>query len=430
MMNDLLACLETYKLCILTGNVPEEYTERAKKVLDEIKQLESLLAKREIVNYYDFNSLKRDIAFVFHPDHFKSIPGVIDNAPDTLGTFFGAIDKINDAIKKGYVFRGESRTGTSRRVNNVKEENKKKTQREYFTKKESTNSKDTKDDKGKAVITFISNRFNMLFRNIPSNSDDYSHILNRFKKRLHRLEVQLKSFELDIEMINKSIRHSNEERRKAISSQKVNEKYKELLDSLFDQANSCYGQMMDDKDSLDERLKELASVIDSRLEVREKRYQAMLRQYEQLTKDFNSALRRNLKEQQELINRKLNTLNHEIAIEAQIMNIGLRKVVSQDVTDSDVLYQDLLRKYNASKKQFEIADKRYRYVQSNEKLTKEEIRFSIEEEYSKAINEDTKKLQSAKRKREKLLSSIEKVEDEIMEFRCKYSKFAPKSKRK
>lgn len=415
MMNNLLACLDIYKIIILNGYIQKEYTERAKKVLEEINQLENLINKREILNSYDFKTLKRDVACLFHPDRFKSIPGIIDNVDDTLGIFNGAINRITEDIKKGYTFRGEPKWDSYRyEKRNYSETN--------------TNQANYEDENNETIITYISRRFNALFRNIPSNENDYDAIIQKYNKKINKLKEQLENAEFDIEIIKRRINNNTVERYQATSPKKINEHYKVLCNKLYNRAKKDKEEKDKKKQSLNSRYYELTPLMYAKEQEWNYRYTALLREHEQLTKDYEKAVSLNDKKQMRVLTKKLNDVNVEIATEAKILEVGFQKAISEEVILNDYSYQELLKKFKEAEKRFREADSRYKRTLNNPDIAREEIRRSIEEKYSNKARKYSEDLINAENKRNTLNGELESTLEELKQFKRKYSKYSPKKK--
>ena len=415
MMNNLLMCLDIYKVIILNGYVQKEYSERANKVLEEINQLESLVNQRKTLNSYDFKTLKRDVAYLFHPDRFKSIPGIIDNVDDTLGIFNGAINKITEDIKKGYTFRGEPKWDSYRyEKRNYSEEN--------------TSSTNYEDENSETIITYISKRFNALFRNIPSNENDYDLIIQKYDKKINKLKKQLENAEFDIEIIKRRINNNIIERYRATSPKKINEHYKVLCDKLYNRAKKEKEEKDKRKQNLNSRYYELTPLMYAKEQEWNYRYTALLREHDQLTKDYEKAVSLNDKKQMRILTKKLNYVNVEIATEAKILEVGFQKAISEEVISNDYSYQELLKKFKESEKRFRDADLRYKRTLNNPDIAREEIRRSIEEEYSNKARKYSERLIVAENKVNTFKGELDSTLEELEQFKRKYSNYFSKKK--
>jgi hypothetical protein len=416
MMNDLLSCLNIYKILIVKGLIPLNYQEKSKKVLEKINELERLINERKILNDFDFKGLKRDVSSIFHPDHFCSVPGIIDDVDGTLGQFNGAISSINKYIKEGNTLRGEQNTSDKKSASNS-------SSKYSYDDENDTNLQNT-------IFTHISERFNALFRNIPSNEKDYEEILGRFNRKIEKLKEQYDNTLFEIEVIKRRINSNNIDRYHATSPKKVNEKYNQLCDKLYNTANRLYSIKTKRKEALDSRYYELTPLMYAKEQEWNYRYTALLREHEQLTKDYQKAVSQNDRKQIRALTKKLNEINIVIAEEAKILRDGIQKSVKEEVLASDYSYQDLLKKFNIANKRFIEADKRFERTSKNPDISREQIRKSIEEEYSAKARKLTDSLIKAENKINTLDGEIDKTEEEREIFIRKYKMYSPKRKRK
>ena len=418
MMNDLFTCLNIYKLLIVKGLIPLNYLERSKKLLEEINELERLVNERKELNNYDFKSLRRDVSSIFHPDHFDNVPGIIDDVDSTLGLFNGAVSNISKYINEGHTLNGEENTSYERKTNG----NYRNSQYSY--------NEDNNVNMHNTVFTHISDRFNALFRNIPSNERDYEEILERFDRKLARLKEQYENTLLDIEITKRRISSNNIERHHATSPTKINEKYNTLCDKLYSTANNLYSIKTKRKKTLDARYSELTPLMYAKEQEWNYRYTALIREKEQLTKDYHKAVATDNRKQMRAIAKQLNELNLYIAAEEKVLKDGIQKTVKEEVLDCDYTYKDLSKKFNSANKKFIEADKRYIRATKNPDLTREQIRKTIEEEYSSKARKYNDTLIKAENRRNTLNGEIDKTEEEKAIFMRKYSMYRPKRKRR
>jgi hypothetical protein len=160
------------------------------------------------------------------------------------------------------------------------------------------------------------------------------------------------------------------------------------------------------------------------------RYTALMREHDQLTKDYEKAIAINDRKQIRVLTKKLNELNLIIAEEAKILKEGIQKAVKEEVISSDYTYQDLLKKFNIANKRFIEADKNYVKASKNPDISREQIRKSIEEAYSAKARKLSDSLIKSENKLNTLNGEIEKTEEEKERFVRKYRMYSPKRKRK
>ena len=448
MIGDLLACLNIYKSCILGGNIPLDYLERSKKVLEEISILENLVQTRQILNSYNFKGLKRDVSFVFHPDHFPNISSVIKDSEKVLANFLGTIDKINDAIKSGCTIEPQQRTnyshqssyqGQSRYNPNYNQQN--PGYNPGFNYQRSRNNADTQrrqyayediydNNDRPTIFNYVSDRFNAIFRNIPSNEEEYSSILNKKCQKLNKLNNALRDLIVDIDVLKGKKRSNIIARNNAINARTISNEYNSYCDSLYD--SLC---IQDDikrrrNAALSARFDQLSPIIDLQEQEWFNRYNDLVSEHQQLCREYQISVMDNNTRKAKVLSKRLDEVNTELASCVKVLEEGVRNVITRKIIKEDSAYQELLNMYKEATAKLGNIDRRYRFVIDHPQVVMDEIRSTLEQEYSKLDIKYSEDLLKLENKKKELDAEIRRLEDEVFEFKAKYSRFAPKTKRK
>ena len=420
MVEDLITCLRIYKNVINGGYISDDYKNRCEKIINEINTLNEMIKANQVLNEFDFISLKRNIAAVFHPDHFHGIEGIIDNPDDILAVFIGSLKKIEDCKKRGVEIKAN--------ISQTESEERKRTRRnqsnyesDYGYAQEDqvyTESQDT-------IFSYFANRFNALFKNIPSNEEDYINILEKFQKKIESYRNRLNAVEEEMESLRRSIRITENERYSKTSPESINEEYDKLCVRLYNTANILYGNLSKRRNLVNNRYYELQPIMHAKEDEFNASYSALTKEYNQLILDYNSAYYNGDKKQLKYLQKRLKEVEKELNENDEYINGNLAKTISDEVVSGDYTYRDLCEKYHKTKKRFEKADRNYKKVISNPQFQKEQIKSKYYRKYENILKTYTDELQYNERVKEKLEQGIEYYIEKIREFENIYAQYAP-----
>ena len=207
-VSELLDYLELYKLLLEEGYYDQSKKKEATQLMELIDSLNNCKSDNNYTSF-DFGVLKKKIGTIFHPDIYKtSIPAEynIDNV-SVLAKINGILDDISKSKKdksfeynpskpftketeEDYTyndyFYDNERFKPREKDEDFKREERSKERKEkmdaFFTEVK-TDFYKTKD----YICEVAKERFNAMFRDIPSNEKDYSNIKNRFEGALYNL---------------------------------------------------------------------------------------------------------------------------------------------------------------------------------------------------------------------------------------------------
>lgn len=420
MIEDLMTCLRIYRNVINGGYISESYKSKCDKVLSEIDTLEEMIKENKALNDFDFISLKRDVATVFHSDHFYGVPGIIDNPDDVLAVFFGTLNRINDCIKSGIEIKADLNQDK-----NEEQPKRRRSQKNYDTDFRYTQDDQVYQDKQDTVFTYISSRFNALFRNIPSNENDYMNILAKFQRKVDSYRNRIDDVDAEIESLRRLLKSTEAERQSKTSSKNVKEEYDKLCVRLYNAASKLYGILNKRSTLLQNRYNELTPLMCSKEVEFNAMYSTLIKEHEQLINDYNSAYSLNDKKQMKFLEKRIKEIEKEIDEKAEYIRTGLRQAISDEVIQDDYAYKELYDKYLKAKKRFEKADKNYRKVSSNPELYKDQIRRKIDKKYQNLMKKHSDQIVFDERARTQLEQGAQYYAHKIKEFENMYSQFAP-----
>lgn len=421
MIEDLMTCLRIYRNVINGGYISESYKSKCDKIISEIDTLEEMINSNKVLNEFDFATLKRDVATVFHSDHFHGVPGIIDNPDDVLAVFFGSLNRIDICIKEGTEVKSDSFREKD------EETRRRRNQSDYDRDFRYTHNDQVYQDKQNTVFTYISSRFNALFRNIPSNEEDYANILAKFQRKLDSYRDRLDTVNEEISSLRKLIKATEMERQNKTHPKNVNEEYDKLCMRLYNAANKLYGIL--DKRSIlvKNRYNELTPLMFSKVAEFNAMYSTLVKEHEQLISDYNSAYSINDRRQMKFLEKKIDDLEKEMDKKAAFLRKGLKQAISDDVIRDDYNYNELYDKYLIAKKRFKKADKNFKKVSNNPEVYKDQIRRKIDRKYQDLIKKHTDQIKFDEKVKSQLEDGAAYYVQKIREFENMYFQFAPSS---
>lgn len=419
MIEDLMTCLRIYRNVINGGYISESYKSRCDKIISEIATLEEMINSNKALNEFDFATLKRDVATVFHSDHFHGVPGIIDNPDDILAVFFGSLNRIDVCIKNGTEVKAD--------FNQEKEETqrRRRNKSDYENDFRYTHDDQVYQDKQNTVFTYISSRFNALFRNIPSSEEDYANILAKYQRKLDSYRDRLDNVNEEISSLRKILKATEMERLAKTNQKNINQEYNNLCMRLYSAANKLYGILNKRTILVENRYNELTPLMYSKEVEFNAMYSALIKEHEQLISDYNSAYSLNDKKQMRYLEKRINDIEKEIEENAKFLRIGLRKAISQEVIQDDYSYKELYDKYLKAKKRFEKADKNFKKVSNNPEVYKDQLRRKIDRKYQDLIKKHSDQIHFDERVKTQLEEGAAYYVEKIREFENMYSQFAP-----
>lgn len=419
MIEDLMTCLRIYRNVINGGYISESYKSRCDKIISEIATLEEMINSNKALNEFDFAALKRDVATVFHSDHFHGVPGIIDNPDDILAVFFGSLNRIDVCIKNGTEVKAD--------FNQEKEETqrRRRNKSDYENDFRYTHDDQVYQDKQNTVFTYISSRFNALFRNIPSSEEDYANILAKYQRKLDSYRDRLDNVNEEISSLRKILKATEMERHAKTNQKNINQEYNNLCMRLYSAANKLYGILNKRTVLVENRYNELTPLMYSKEVEFNATYSALIKEHEQLISDYNSAYSLNDKKQMKYLEKRINDIEKEIEENAKYLRIGLRKAISQEVIQDDYSYKELYDKYLKAKKRFEKADKNFKKVSNNPEVYKDQLRRKIDRKYQDLIKKHSDQIHFDERVKTQLEEGAAYYVEKIREFENMYSQFAP-----
>lgn len=269
-INKLLNILIIYQSLIRQNLIDSNYLKKGSKLNDEIDKLKNTYSSHGDLYSFDYKSLSRDIAAIFHPDIFKPLTGIIDNPDAMLAETFGILDDISKLIKEreskhnSTPFTYNYGTDTysysnnyNKNENNKKEEDNKKYQNNnsnYNYDFDSDESYEEVNDQGiygtYTIMDFVRERFNAIFKGIPANSNDYFKIKSRMEKLISSLKNQLDIVNKGILVLSKEIDNNKINWKKETSDSEIEGIYQKNLSYLYRQMKELEAKYNESKKEL------------------------------------------------------------------------------------------------------------------------------------------------------------------------------------
>ncbi len=278
-VSELLDYLDLYKVLLENHFYSDENNDKANELIRLIESLNTAYDNKDLSSY-NFVDLKRTLSILFHPDRNKiMIPeGLNINSLELLSKTNGIIDSIeretgrknafdyNEAepFSTPYERRYEEYTNNDYYYDDIPFEQ----NEEYVRKEKEKIERQEKFDKAvekikdgiiktKDYICLISKeRFNAMFRSIPSNSKDYFNIKKRFENSLNNLTSRVNVLQSTLMILNSNMTMLNNNFQNEVSDYNMEMYYNNLLkyaqadynkkDEAFRKATNRYNQVIKD----------------------------------------------------------------------------------------------------------------------------------------------------------------------------------------
>lgn len=436
MLEKLMKCLDAYQSCINAGEFDTHYIKAAMRVNETTTLLKNQIEINECLNNFDFISLKKDVAAVFHPDRYSNTNEFISDSNETFGIFNGNIDDVIKYINSGNrlipsdhiskkseevekkQYRPNSNCNARQRKENVQEETE-----EQYVFYDDISSHYSIFEKVSAFIDKLIDKIN----DVPKTEDEYVEILEKYNKRISTLNESISYYRCALRDITVTIRQNNIDKVNSIDEDTISCDYIRLLNNLWNEANRYYCQSYTISRNLNSRFTELAPIINAQVNEWFKEYETIVAKYNRLCCEFDDCEMNGNKSRSENLRKKLQKLDTYITKTFDSKSQGIIETVKQRVLNGDKVYSSLLKDYNAMFSKHKQADARYKQASSNPDEEKRKIKEEKELEYYQKEKKLSKKAVAYKNTIDSLEKKKEKAEQEKEIFVNMYSEqFAPK----
>lgn len=461
----LLDCLSLYQSLVRQGCLGEEHTEEIKKLNAEIEELQNMVRSGGDYTTFDFKTLKKDLARLFHPDIFKPPVDLLENPDELLGTTFGVMKQIDDFKKS----KGDSsfayNTATESAYRNATDEQYQRRRRASYTESSRTSNTSYQNTNRNAqnssynnnssqeteefyeewegftpyegeetnpfsITQFVTDRFNAIFRGIPSTSDDYEKLLARYEKTEEDLLSQIRILEKCMHSSKNEAVGLRNERSKAVSDVVVDGWYEQKLNELWSikqRALRFYEHIKGQQARRDQELHPTMSQLYENWLQEAQNYAAA---YDNLLKKYQMH-RHNLadvdyQQMEERINKMYETLLEYYTDRDKAYND-----IRADVLRNDPVMQRLTEKAREAREAHNAARDEFENFRRNPELHKRNRRKQTERHYETEIEFADSDYDQKKRKKDKIEKKLAKIQEKRKKLVEQYGDiFAPQDHRK
>lgn len=436
-VNELINYLLLYRELILNGQYDPYYKNQAIELLDKISQLEELIQNNSSFATFDFENMKKRFVGVFHPDRFKIKLENIESSDEIFGKTLGIFQNISELrrVKSDSQFKYDSTTGDSYRANAPRNNQYKKsssytnnTDKENKQTYQNDDVNDFEDEYEAAlpfVLQFISNKFNAIFRGIPSSKEDYENILTRLQKKVDNLQYNDNLFNEVINSIQKRRQYNRTVFLNNMQDEKINRLYYEKISSLREIAYKKRQKYQQAQINCDNRYEILYPEIQGAFNSWQREANHYIAQYRNLVDKYYCAMRELTQDDHKSLTQEIQRMRSYIEKNYTDANLIFCKI-RDDVLQNDQKYCELAKNLNSAKQSYLRIEQRFQYVLNNPSKCKAEIRKRITDDYEKKDEEDVIRLDAEKRKKQrnqrKLNDAMVKRNNFVIEYGETYEK--------
>lgn len=255
MLKKLLECLDTYLECINNNFYDvESYKKTADAAKEDILELKRQISHNTELNSFNFPKLKREIAIIFHPDHYKEINEFITNPIEAAKTFFGSFDEVVSYIKSGNIlipsdyidinFNNEKKQKSDDVNSNEKKKKKSDVKEEIKVKEDVEDDEDEMYYADSIIHTSLFEAIQMGFshivkriKKIPTSEEEYDKLLNYYNNRINNFTNSLSVYEEAAHNVDVNIRDNEICLANSIDPDTISIDYNRLVNKLSSDYN-------------------------------------------------------------------------------------------------------------------------------------------------------------------------------------------------
>ncbi|MBO5376162.1 MAG: hypothetical protein J6A52_04855 [Bacilli bacterium] len=405
-IEDLLEILDYYIYLAHCDFFSFDMKDQIEILEKDIANLREFVSNPNNISSFNFNNLKKNLNELFSPDTFSPPKEFLKNPQETLSDTLDIVDMITFHIAKDPSF-SINPLGEIKEIRGPK-----------HAKKEEKNKLGSKiTDMALVTLFLASERFNYIFKGVPSNAKEYFHLLDKYDRGIQKLTAQIDFYDSSIAVLERQLLLLKTERLNITRDEYVEDIYYERHDRAQIEADR-------DKDALDSfdeqrirREAELSPLIYQEFANWQNERQFYIQQYESL---YNAYMYQSqtMQNQQFLESRKrLDNMARYINENYSDINRGYA-IVRDKVLSSDARYQQITRNVATAKDKFQTSNSKVAQLEVNMPVILESIRKDIEEDYSKKIDDTTAALDRKKkirRKKQDKLDALHQKREELVE---------------
>lgn len=460
-VDQLLDCLDLYQSLIRQGVFEAGFTKYVDKLNEEIDLLRSISrAPEKQLLEYDYHSLKRNLARLFHDDCFHGNSALLENNDMLFAKAMGILDDIKIYKEKnnnrsfnnnpyeysydttyennphGYNYDTQSNNSTyygEEKNENTKGYGEGRRRRSYYTQHQTDpvneefdydNSDDDieyrrEDYEVNTWYTYkvwVTEKFNFIFKGIPNTYEEYETLLNRYQKKCDKCIENIILLGELIEQLTKEANFLNIERFNAISDERIEALYQRKREKLYkislkasSELNVLYNKLCNREAMLKPKIdKEFATWLQEK-DKQTTKYNELLSFYNYQRANFANTDFKKLE-------RQINDL-HNFITENYLDPRAAYIEITNDILDEDDMYQDIKEKYEEISLAFDEADLNYKNYCSTPEIHKRHIKEPIEKDYEQKLKQLRNLILNKKRRKEyfeKVLENTQKKQEHLV----------------
>ena len=440
---ELLDYLDLYKVLLENHFYAENGSNKASELIKMIDLL-SIAHKNNNLTSYDYKELKKKIAVLFHPDiNTITIPKEYNiNMLELISKTNGILDSIEKEIgKKNSFDYNEAEpfsTAYERRYEDYThndyyyDNNPFEKDEEYVRKEQEKEKRKAKFDqrieslkngiiKTKDYICLISKeRFNAMFRDIPSNSNDYYNIKKRFESTLSNLTSRVNVLQTTLMILKSNMSNLNNKYQMDSSNFSIERYYNNLLNEsqryLINKRNEY-----NNADNIYKQIKYKYS----------KEYNEMINYWIRTTSEIvtdiinvNNEINEKIfykgnEKELSLLKKRLKKLNKER--EEYLSYEELKVKAVEYLKNNHPDYKEAVEKYNKAQEEYNRANINYLYYYKHKKKIQEEYLENVYKEYKNKYMILDLRIKSSENKRDRIARTIYTTNTRYNEFIDNYA---------
>jgi hypothetical protein len=443
-LSELIDYLDLYKV-LLDNNCYDSSKEKdAENLINLIDDLKERVEKGKDLSNYDYSKLRKKVAVLFHPDYFKyKLPdGLNMDAMQLIQKFNGTLDFVVEGKNKNSFNYNEAEpfsTSYSRRYedytkNDYFYDNKQFNHRPMSEELERERRREARQDKMDDFINNIKNgfvrtkdyvcvvakeRFDALFRAIPSNVNDYYNIKRRFENTLNNLSNRENIIASTLDILYSNREDLDNNFNFDTSNLMINNYYKEELNNSINNLRNMEAKLKQSSINYKMILNKYAPL-----------YNQLMQQWVHSTSEIftdiinanNELHDKTLYEPNEKevknIKRRIGRLNKERENYPTVEEARL--MVIEHLKNTYPEYQKITDSFFETKSDYENAYKKYDYISKHEIEIKDNKYYSLCDVYREKRNALDNKINKIENKHVNITNKIYDTRVRYGEFLDKY----------
>ncbi len=445
-LTELFEYLELYKVLLESKYYNPSKEDDASELITIIETARQRAEKEGRLTEDDCKSLKRKVAFLFHPDKFsRELPNDFKfDSMQLMQKFNAAMDEVereakeqpkarafkvnpstwqqqgyDDYTKNDYFYSDQRPEKRPMSREMEREKRREERQEQFDTFVDGVKRRVVKT--GEYVATVAKERFDALFRSIPSNARDYENIKRRFEQTLNNLSNRENILYTTLFMLKMNRADLDESFRQGTTVEAINGYYNEILNTKFSKVQTLGATMSQLEPYYQNILRKYAPEYNRLMQEWSRGSSAVLSDivdanqelHDRTLYDPNKAEARQLKGRITKLTKERD--GYPTIEEARIMAISRLKEMYPE-------YKTAVERYYSTKTAYEQAREEYNYVIGNAGQIKDEEFFRRQEAYVKKKSSLDSRIESTERKHNRVLGAISSTKERYQQFLATYEK--------